>query len=96
LFIIYLGFFFHHGEMTNTTSLVTLLSKIKPDEIYNLAAQSHVRVSFDLAEYTADCTGIGVLRLLEAIKICNLEKQVKLYQVWMNIHLLYNIILIEY
>ena len=67
--------------MTNTTCLVALLNKIQPQEIYNLAAQSHVRVSFELAEYTADCTGVGVLRLLEAIRICNMETSVKLYQV---------------
>ena len=67
--------------MTSTTSLIHLLSKIRPDEVYNLAAQSHVRVSFDIPEYTADCTAVGVLRLLEAIRICNMEKTVKLYHV---------------
>jgi GDPmannose 4,6-dehydratase len=58
----------HHGDLSDGTSLVRLLSKIQPDEVYNLAAQSHVRVSFDTAEYTADVTGTGTLRVLEAIR----------------------------
>jgi GDPmannose 4,6-dehydratase len=73
-------FFLHYGDMTDSTSLIKLLKQIKPDEIYNLAAMSHVRVSFDLPEYTANVDGLGTLRLLEAIKILGLEKKTKMYQ----------------
>lgn len=70
----------HYGDMTDTSNLIRLIKSIKPDEIYNLAAQSHVKVSFDLPEYTAETDGIGTLRILEAIRICGLEKKSKVYQ----------------
>lgn len=70
----------HYGDMTDSTNIIRLIQKIKPDEVYNLAAQSHVKVSFDLPEYTAETDGIGTLRLLEAIRICGLESKCKIYQ----------------
>ena len=70
----------HYGDMTDSSSLIRLIQSIKPDEIYNLAAQSHVKVSFDLPEYTAETDGIGTLRILEAVRICSLEKKSKVYQ----------------
>ncbi|EFA01082.1 GDP-mannose 4,6 dehydratase [Tribolium castaneum] len=70
----------HYGDMTDSSSLVKLINKIKPMEIYNLAAQSHVKVSFDLSEYTAEVDAVGTLRLLDAIRTCGLEKEVKFYQ----------------
>ena len=70
----------HYGDMTDSTNLIRLIQKIKPTEIYNLAAQSHVKVSFDLPEYTAQTDGIGALRILEAVRICGLEKTCKIYQ----------------
>lgn len=70
----------HYGDMTDSTNLIRLVQQIKPDEIYNLAAQSHVKVSFELPEYTAETDGIGTLRLLEAIRICGLEQKTKIYQ----------------
>jgi GDPmannose 4,6-dehydratase len=70
----------HYGDMTDSTNLIRLIQQIKPDEIYNLAAQSHVKVSFELPEYTAETDGIGTLRLLEAIRICGLEEKTKIYQ----------------
>lgn len=73
-------FYLHYGDMTDTAVLITLISDIKPDEIYNLAAQSHVKVSFSMAEYTGEVDALGTLRLLEAIKICNLTKKTKFYQ----------------
>ncbi len=73
-------FFFHYGDMTDATNLISLVQKIKPDEIYNLAAQSHVKVSFESPEYTANADGLGTLRLLEAIRLLGLEKKTKLYQ----------------
>ncbi len=69
-----------HGDMTDSSSLISILNKIKPDEIYNLAAQSHVQVSFEIPEYTANSDAIGVLRLLEAVKSANLIKKTKIYQ----------------
>jgi GDPmannose 4,6-dehydratase len=66
--------------MTDSTNLIRLVQEIKPDEIYNLAAMSHVRVSFDIPEYVADTDGIGTLRLLEAIRICGLEHKTRIYQ----------------
>ena len=72
--------FLHYGDMTDATNLIRLFQEIKPDEVYNLAAQSHVKVSFDLPEYTAETDGIGTLRILEAIRICGLEKKTKIYQ----------------
>ena len=71
--------FIHYGDISDGTSTLNIINKIKPDEIYNLAAQSHVRVSFDIPEYTADITALGALRILEAIRILNLKKT-KYYQ----------------
>lgn len=70
----------HYGDLTDSTNLIRLVQEIQPDEIYNLAAQSHVKVSFDEPEYTANADGIGTLRLLEAIRILGLEKKTKFYQ----------------
>jgi GDPmannose 4,6-dehydratase len=70
----------HYGDMTDSTSLIRLVQQIQPDEIYNLAAQSHVKVSFDMPEYTAETDAVGTLRLLEAIRICGLESKTKIYQ----------------
>lgn len=70
----------HYGDMTDSSSLVRILQQIKPDEVYNLAAQSHVKVSFDCPEYTAETDAVGVLRLLEAIRILGMEKNCKIYQ----------------
>jgi GDPmannose 4,6-dehydratase len=70
----------HFGDMTDSTNLVRLIQEIQPDEIYNLAAMSHVRVSFEIPEYVADTDGIGTLRLLEAIRILKLEKKTRIYQ----------------
>ncbi len=74
------NFFMHYGDMTDSTNLVRLIQEIQPDEIYNLAAMSHVRVSFDVPEYVADADGVGTLRLLEAIRILGLENKTKIYQ----------------
>jgi GDPmannose 4,6-dehydratase len=74
------NFFLHHGDMTDSSSLISLLSMVKPDEIYNLAAQSHVKVSFEIPEYTANSDALGVLRLLEAVKSAGLIKKTKIYQ----------------
>jgi len=73
-------FFLHYGDMTDSTSLIHIVQKVQPDEIYNLAAQSHVQVSFEEPEYTANSDALGVLRLLEAIRILGLEKKTKFYQ----------------
>tara|TARA_Y100001958_G_scaffold156609_1_gene149695 strand:+ start:36 stop:1070 length:1035 start_codon:yes stop_codon:yes gene_type:complete len=73
------NFYIHYGDISDASSTLNIINKIKPDEIYNLAAQSHVRVSFDIPEYTADVTALGALRILEAIKILNLKKT-KYYQ----------------
>uniref|UniRef100_A0A8C4RRD6 GDP-mannose 4,6 dehydratase n=1 Tax=Erpetoichthys calabaricus TaxID=27687 RepID=A0A8C4RRD6_ERPCA len=70
----------HYGDLTDSTCLVKIINEVKPSEIYNLGAQSHVKVSFDLAEYTADVDGIGTLRLLDAIKTCGLTNSVRFYQ----------------
>lgn len=73
-------FFLHFGDMNDSTNLIRIVQKIKPDEIYNLAAMSHVRVSFDVPEYVADTDGVGTLRLLEAIRIAGLEGKTRIYQ----------------
>ena len=73
-------FILHYGDMTDSTSLIRIVQQVQPDEMYNLAAQSHVQVSFEQPEYTANTDGIGVLRLLEAIRILGLEKKTKFYQ----------------
>lgn len=70
----------HYGDLMDTTNLVSIISKVHPTEVYNLAAQSHVKVSFDMAEYTGDVDGLGTLRILEAIRICGLEHAVRFYQ----------------
>ncbi|MCL2792942.1 MAG: GDP-mannose 4,6-dehydratase [Spirochaetaceae bacterium] len=70
----------HFGDMTDSTNLIKIVQDVKPDEIYNLAAQSHVKVSFETPEYTANADGVGTLRLLEAIRILGLEKKTKFYQ----------------
>ena len=74
------NFVLHYGDLTDSTSLVRIVQQVQPDEIYNLAAQSHVAVSFEEPEYTANADGIGALRLLEAIRICGLEKKTRFYQ----------------
>lgn len=73
-------FHLHYGDMTDSSCLVKIIGKIKPTEIYNLAAQSHVKVSFDLSEYTAEVDAVGTLRLLDAIRTCGLENSTKFYQ----------------
>ncbi len=73
-------FILHYGDMTDSTNIIRIVQECQPDEIYNLAAQSHVRVSFETPEYTANADGIGTLRLLEAIRILKLEKKTRFYQ----------------
>jgi GDPmannose 4,6-dehydratase len=73
-------FILHYGDMTDSTNLIRIVQEAQPDEIYNLAAQSHVRVSFETPEYTANADGIGTLRLLEAIRILKMEKKTRFYQ----------------
>ena len=73
-------FILHHGDMTDSSSLIRIIQQVQPDEIYNLAAQSHVAVSFEEPEYTADSDALGALRLLEAIRILGLEKKTRFYQ----------------
>ena len=72
--------FLHYGDLTDITSLTNIIGKVKPDEIYNLAAQSHVKVSFEIPEVTAEIDAMGTLRLLEAVRILGLENHVKIYQ----------------
>ena len=72
--------FLHHGDMTDSSSLIHIIQKTQPDEIYNLAAQSHVSVSFNIPEYTSDINALGSLRILEAIRLLGLEKKTKFYQ----------------
>ncbi|XP_013069265.2 GDP-mannose 4,6 dehydratase-like isoform X1 [Biomphalaria glabrata] len=74
------GMHLHYGDMTDSTCLVKIISEVQPSEIYNLAAQSHVKVSFELAEYTADVDAVGTLRLLDAIRTCHLSNKVRFYQ----------------
>ena len=73
-------FFLHYGDLTDSTNLIRLVQETMPDEIYNLAAQSHVKVSFETPEYTANSDALGTLRLLEAIRILGLEKKTRFYQ----------------
>ena len=70
----------HYGDMTDSSSLIRIIQQVKPDEIYNLAAQSHVKVSFDVPEYTAEADAVGTLRMLEAVRILGMEKKTKIYQ----------------
>src|SRR3954466_11614559 len=74
------NFFLHHGDLTDSSNLTRILQEIQPDEVYNLGAQSHVAVSFESPEYTADVDGLGTLRLLEAIRILGLEKKTRFYK----------------
>ena len=73
-------FFLHYGDLTDSTNLIRIVQEVKPDEIYNLGAQSHVKVSFEVPEYTANSDAVGTLRLLEAIRILGLSEKVKFYQ----------------
>lgn len=70
----------HYGDMTDSTNLIRIVQEVQPDEIYNLAAQSHVQVSFEMPEYTANCDAMGTLRLLEAIRVLGMEKKTRIYQ----------------
>ncbi len=74
------NFFLHYGDLTDSSNLISIIKNVEPDEIYNLGAQSHVSVSFESPEYTADTNALGTLRLLEAIRILGLEKKTKIYQ----------------
>lgn len=74
------NFYLHYGDLGDSLSLVKIMGEVKPDEIYNLAAQSHVQVSFDVPEFTADIDATGVLRVLEAVRICNLSDKCRIYQ----------------
>ena len=73
-------FFLHYGDLTDSTNIISIIQKIKPDEIYNLGAQSHVAVSFESPEYTANCDALGTLRILEAVRLLNLQNRTKIYQ----------------
>ena len=74
------NFLLHYGDLTDSTNLIRIVQEVQPDEIYNLAAQSHVQVSFETPEYTANADALGTLRLLEAIRILGLCKKVRFYQ----------------
>jgi len=74
------NFFLHYGDLTDSTNLIRIIQEVQPDEIYNLAAMSHVHVSFETPEYTANADGIGTLRILEAVRILELEKKTRIYQ----------------
>ena len=73
-------FILHYGDLTDTSNLIRIIQQVQPSEIYNLGAQSHVQVSFEVPEYTADTDGVGTLRLLEAIRILGMEKKIRIYQ----------------
>ena len=70
----------HYGDLTDSTNLVRVIKKVKPDEIYNLGAQSHVKVSFEMPEYTGQVDGLGTLRILEAVRLLGMEDKVRIYQ----------------
>jgi len=70
----------HYGDLTDSTNIVRVIQKVQPDEIYNLGAQSHVKVSFEMPEYTADVDGVGTLRILEAVRLLGMEERVRIYQ----------------
>ena len=74
------NFYLHYGDMTDSTNLIRLIKEIQPDEIYNLAAMSHVQVSFEIPEYTANADGLGTLRILDAVRLLGLEKKTRVYQ----------------
>src|SRR5213595_799336 len=73
-------FYLHYGDLTDSTNLIRIIQEVQPDEIYNLGAMSHVKVSFDTPEYTANVDGIGTLRILEAVRLLGLIKKTKIYQ----------------
>ena len=75
-----INFKLHYGDLTDSTNLIRIIQEVQPDEIYNLGAMSHVKVSFETPEYTANADGIGCLRLLEAIRILGMTKKTKFYQ----------------
>ena len=75
-----INFYLHHGDLTDSTNLIRIIQEVQPNEIYNLGAQSHVKVSFEVPEYTANSDAVGTLRLLEAIRILKMEKKIKFYQ----------------
>ena len=70
----------HYGDMTDSTNLIRIIKEVAPDEIYNLAAQSHVQVSFEMPEYTANCDALGTLRILEAVRLLGIENKTRIYQ----------------
>ena len=72
--------FLHYGDLIDSTNILKIIKKVQPDEIYNLGAQSHVAVSFETPEYTANCDALGILRILEAVKVLNLTNKTKIYQ----------------
>ena len=74
------NFMLHYGDLSDASNLIRLMQEIQPDEVYNLGAQSHVAVSFESPEYTADTVGLGTLRMLEAIRVAGLEKKTRFYQ----------------
>lgn len=74
------NFFLHYGDLTDSTNLTRIIQEVQPDEIYNLAAMSHVQVSFEMPEYTANCDALGTLRILEAIRLLGMEKKTRIYQ----------------
>ena len=74
------SFHLHYGDLTDATNMIRIIQEVQPDEIYNLGAMSHVKVSFDVPEYTANADGLGTLRLLEAIRILKLENKTRIYQ----------------
>jgi len=78
------NFKLHYGDLTDSTNLIRIIQEIQPDEIYNLGAMSHVKVSFDSPEYVANVDGIGTLRILEAVRILGLEKKNRIYQEYKN------------
>src|SRR5438105_3677796 len=73
-------FFLHYGDLTDSTNLIRIIQEVQPDEIYNLAAMSHVQVSFEVPEYTANADGLGTLRILEAVRLLGMTKKTKIYQ----------------
>ena len=74
------NFILHYGDLTDSTNLIRIIKEVEPDEIYNLGAMSHVKVSFDAPEYTADVDGVGTLRILEAVRLLGFEKKTRIYQ----------------
>jgi GDPmannose 4,6-dehydratase len=73
-------YFLHHGDLTDSTNIIRIIQEVQPDEIYNLGAMSHVKVSFDTPEYTANTDGLGTLRILEAVRLLGLAKKTRIYQ----------------